>query len=78
MVLGQNGLKTGYVMIETDWIPGSMYAQSVLTTEMVVAMAALIEGLGGTHVYLVTWLCQVVDWQQATEKVWNLCRFEAD
>ena len=78
MVLGQNGLKTGYVMIEANWIPGSMHAQSSLTTEMVVAMETLAEGIGGTHVYVTTWLCQVVDWQQATEKVSNLCRFETD
>ena len=65
-------------MIEADWVPGSMYAQSLLTAETVVAMAALIEGMGGTHVYVTTWLCQVVDWQQATEKVSNLCRFETD
>ena len=65
-------------MIETDWDPGSMHAQSLHTAEMVVAMAALIEGMGGTHVYVTTWLCQVVDWQQETEKVLNLCRFEAD
>ena len=78
MVLGQNGLKTGYVMIEANWIPGPMHAQPLLTTETVVAMEILVEGIGGTHVYVTTWLCQVLDWQQATEKVLNLCRFGAD
>ena len=78
MVLGRNGLKTSYVMIEANWIPGSMHAQSLLTTEMVVAMATLVEGMGDTHIYVTTWLCQVLDWQQATEKVLNLCRFGAD
>ena len=65
-------------MIEANWIPGSMHVQSSLTAETIVAMAAWIEGIGGTHVYVTTWLCQVLDWQQATEKVSNLCRFEAD
>ena len=31
-----------------------MHAQSLLTTETVVAMAALIEGTGGTHVHVTT------------------------
>ena len=66
MVLGQNNLKNGYVMIEADWIPWSMHVQSLLTAEIVIAMAALIKGIGGIHVYLITWLCWVVDWQQAT------------
>ena len=78
MVLGQNGLKTGYVMIEANWVPGSMHAQSLLTTETVVAMETLVEGIGGIHVYVTTWLCQVLDWQQVNEKVSNLCRFGAD
>ena len=77
-MLGQNSLKTGYVMIEADWVPGSMHVQLLLTAETVVAMTTLVEGMGSTHVDVTTWLCQDVDWQQATEKVWNLCRFEAD
>ena len=31
-----------------------MHAQSSLTAETIVAMAAWIEGIGGTHVYVTT------------------------
>ena len=65
-------------MIEANWIPGSMHDQSSLTAETVVSMATLVEGIGGTHVYVTTWLCQVLDWQEATEIVSNLCWFGAD
>ena len=48
-------------MIEADRIPGSMLAQPSLTAETVVAIIAFIEGKGGTHGFLASWLCWGVD-----------------
>ena len=49
------------MMIEADWIPGSMHAQPSLTVEKAVAGKAFTEGEGGTHAFLAPWLCWGID-----------------